>query len=244
MPRDFDHVLRVRRHQPTRLEGFVDASFAFAVTLLVISIGHVPVSVPEMLQALRGVPTFAVCFALIARLWGAHRSWSRHYDIEDAATIRLSLMLVFLVLIYVYPLRLLMSIMFAGLSNGALMEQHVVLDTVADLRAAYAVFGIGYAAIGFVFVRLLQHALARREAIGLDAAEIVVTRFNQLRWICVVVVALLSVLLAAVLPFENGTPWIYSLPGCVYWLLFVSFAILRRRCTARLAAMHATVAPA
>jgi len=54
-------VLRTRRHQPTRLEGFVDASFAFAVTLLVISIGHVPGSVAEMLHALRGLPAFALC---------------------------------------------------------------------------------------------------------------------------------------------------------------------------------------
>ena len=111
-------VLRVRRHQPTRLEGFVDSAFAFAVTLIVISVGHVPGDVPQMLQALRGLPTFAVCFLLISRFWAMHRFWGRHYDIEDATAVRLSLVLVFLVLIYVYPLRLLFSLMF-----GAITEQ-------------------------------------------------------------------------------------------------------------------------
>ncbi len=33
-----DEVLRIRRHQPSRLEGIVDAAY-FAVTLLVIPLG-------------------------------------------------------------------------------------------------------------------------------------------------------------------------------------------------------------
>lgn len=233
----FDNVLRVRRHQPTRLEGFVDASFAFAVTLLVISIGHVPSSVPEMLQALRGVPTFAVCFALIARIWAAHRSWSRHYDIEDARAIRLSLMLVFLVLIYVYPLRLLLSLMFAGLSNNILSEQRVSLDTVDELRAAYEVFGIGYAGIALVFVMLLRDAMRQADAIGLSAAERLVTRMNLMRWTWVAIIALLSAGLAATMPFDERQPWMFSVPGCVYWLLFLSFALLRRYYGRRLVAL-------
>jgi uncharacterized membrane protein len=60
-------ILKIRRHEPTRLENFVDAAFAFAVTVLVISIGHVPNTVAEMLQALRGLPTFVVTFLLITR---------------------------------------------------------------------------------------------------------------------------------------------------------------------------------
>ena len=53
MKPDLDDALRIRRHQPTRLEGFIDATFAFAVTLLVISIGHTADSVPEMLRVAR-----------------------------------------------------------------------------------------------------------------------------------------------------------------------------------------------
>jgi len=68
---------RIRGGQPTRTDAFVDAAFAFAVTLLVIAIGHVPASVGDLVQALRGVPAFAASFFVIARFWQSHRHWSR-----------------------------------------------------------------------------------------------------------------------------------------------------------------------
>jgi hypothetical protein len=77
-------VLRGRRHGPTRLDGFVDASFAFAVTLLAISIGDVTASVDEMLQARHGLPVFALCFLAIARICKSQRDWNRCHDLQDA----------------------------------------------------------------------------------------------------------------------------------------------------------------
>jgi uncharacterized membrane protein len=240
--RHLDEILRVRRHQPTRLEGFVDSALAFAVTLLVISIGHVPNSVPEVLQALRGLPTFAVCFLLIARLWSAHRYWSRHYDLEDATAVSLSLLLVFLVLIYVYPLRMLFSLAFYRMSGGWLAEHPVVIHDTDELRAAYFVFGIGLAAIALVFALLFRHALKCGETIGLDAAERVITRMRIAAWSCTGAVALLSIVLAETLPFESDNPWLYSLPGCAYWLLFLTRPLLRRYVALRLAALPPAVA--
>ena len=40
MANALDNVMCIRRRQPTRLEGFVDASFG--ITLVVISIGRMP----------------------------------------------------------------------------------------------------------------------------------------------------------------------------------------------------------
>ena len=229
-------VMRVRRHQPTRLEGFVDASFAFAVTLVVISIGRVPDDVPQMLQALRGVPTFAACFALIARTWKSHRDWSRYYDLEDGTTIVLSLLLVFLVLIYVYPLHLLFTLMFAALSGGWLMEREVDVRTVFELRAAYIVFGVGYAAIWLVQTALNRHAYRLRDAIGLDAAEQASTRMRFRITLSFCLIALLSATLAALLPFEQW-PSATSLPGSAYLLMIPAAAVLRRRCRRDIAAL-------
>ena len=39
MANALDNVMRIRRQQPTRLESFVDASFAYAITLVVIGLG-------------------------------------------------------------------------------------------------------------------------------------------------------------------------------------------------------------
>lgn len=224
-------ILQVRRHQPTRLEGFVDASFAFAVTLLVISIGHVPTSVSEMLAALRDVPTFAVCFLLLVRMWGNHRHWSRHYDLDDAGAVGLSLLLVFLVLIYVYPLRIVFSLMFSSLSGGWLAERAIGIGSVFELRAAFVVFGIGCAAIWSVFALLYRHAAAQHAAIGLSAAERLVTRLQIRRNLAFALIALLSVALAATLPFAQSPATIW-LPGLAY-LLIIPAAARLRRATAR-----------
>lgn len=233
------NILRVRRHQPTRLEGFVDSAFAFAVTLIVISIGHVPTSVPEMLHSLRDLPTFAVCFLLIARFWASHRDWSRYYDLEDTTSVALSLLLVFLVLIYVYPLRLLFTILFAGLSKGWLMDQDFKLDSAWDLRAAYVVYGVGFVAIALVFAQLFRHALKHATAIGLSVAEHVVTQMRAALWLYTGAIALLSVLLALLLPFESINSPVASLPGQIYLLIFLGRPLLRRIYVRRLAAQAA-----
>ena len=235
-------VMRVRRHQATRLEGFVDASFAFAVTLVVISIGRVPDSVPDMLQALRGAPTFAICFALIARTWKSHRDWSRYYDLEDDFTIVMSLLLVFLVLVYVYPLRLLFTLMVAALSGGSLMEHEVDLRSVFELRAAHVVFGVGYAAIWLVLSALNRHAYALRDAIGLDLAEQAVTRLRLRLTLAFCAIALLSAALAATLPFDES-PGLASVPGTTYLLMLPAAAVLRHLCRRELAAARAGRAP-
>ncbi|MDQ2701254.1 MAG: TMEM175 family protein [Pseudomonadota bacterium] len=62
-----------RGREVTRIETFVDAAFAFAVTLLVISFDAIPDSAQALVQALKGVPAFAASFALLAMLWWALR---------------------------------------------------------------------------------------------------------------------------------------------------------------------------
>lgn len=219
-------MMRVRRDQPTRLEGFVDASFAFAVTLVVISIGSVPDSVSAMVQALRGVPTFAVCFVLIARIWKRHRDWSRHYDLEDGMAVTLSLVLVFIVLIYVYPLKLMFTLMFSNLSNGMFVERAVGIADFDQLRTAYVVFGIGYASVWLVFILLYRHAL--RATPDLDRVERRMTRQRIRLDIAYAGIALLSIMLAATLPFAQRHSTI-ALPGLAYMLMLPASAWLRVR---------------
>ena len=65
-PRD-ELGFRRRGDRTTRLEAFVDAAFAFALSLMVIAVGSVPRSPEELSVALKGVPAFAACFWLIAK---------------------------------------------------------------------------------------------------------------------------------------------------------------------------------
>jgi hypothetical protein len=229
-------ALRVRRHQPTRLESFVDASFAFAVTLLAISIGHLPTSVSEMLHALRGIPAFALSFLLIARVWLAHRAWSRHYDIEDTFSIQLSLVLVFLVLVFVYPLRFIFGLLFAWLSHNYLTDQPIEVNSIHEYRMAFEVYGIGFAAIAGVFVLLYRHAAHAAERIGLDAAERIVTQMHSRVWMGIGLVALTSAACAAAIPLDERSDWVFTIPGGLYALNGVIAPLIRRRAAQRLAA--------
>jgi uncharacterized membrane protein len=232
-----DDVLCIRRHQPTRLEGFVDASFAFAVTLLVISIGHMPTSVPEMLHALRGLPAFAASFLLIARIWLAHRDWSRRYDIEDAASIRLSLLLVFVVLIFGYPLRLLFSLFFGWISHGYLMDQELVLHNAEELRVAFEVYGVGFGSIAVLMALLYRHALHASDTIGLSVRERLATRMHVTLWIALFAIAAFSVLCAALLPANDAQPLLTTLPGFVYAFTGLSATLIHRHYASRIAAV-------
>jgi len=222
-------ALRTRRHQPTRLEGFVDAAFAFSVSILVISVGHVPTSVPDMLHALRGMPAFALSFLLIVRIWLAHRDWSRHYDLDDAGAVRLSLVLVFLVLIFVYPLRFIFSLLLAWLSNNYLVDQPLELHSIDEYRMAFEVYGVGFAAIAAVFALMYRQALAQAERIGLDAAERAATRMQLAVWCAIGAVALASAASAALLPLDERNNWLFGVPGSLYGLIGVIAPWLRRR---------------
>jgi uncharacterized membrane protein len=202
-----DAGFRIRGVQATRVDAFVDAAFAFAVTLLVVSIGRVPTTVAELQLALRGVPAFAASFFVIARFWQAHRNWSRRYGIDDTRSVRLSLALVFLVLVYVYPLRM-----------------------IAELRTLYSVFGIGYALTAAIFWLLHREALERANVLALSQGERIRTKTLCRRWLGVIAVALTSTALALALPMdEHSGGWVFSAPGLLYGLLYVIFHVLKLR---------------
>lgn len=229
---------RIRGTAQTRVDAFVDAAFAFAVTLLVISIGHVPQSVGELVQALRGVPAFAASFYIISRFWQAHRKWSRHYGIEDAYGTRLSLALVFLLLVYVYPLRMIADLAIAGFSGGWLQETPIDVNSVSELRAIYVVFGIGYALTAGIFVLLHRHALKLADALELSASERIRTRTVCARWTGVIVLACASIVLALILPMgRDAKVPCDSVPGVLYMLLIPMIRLIVARERRQLAAL-------
>ena len=111
LPRQNDFYLRGL--ETTRLETFTDAAFAFAITMLVISVGDIPHTYNELILALKGTPAFLASFTAILLFWSGHRKWSRRFGLEDGRSIILSFALIFVMLVYVYPLRLLFSALFA-----------------------------------------------------------------------------------------------------------------------------------
>jgi uncharacterized membrane protein len=147
---------RLRGMDATRLETFIDAAFAFAVTMLVISVGNIPNNFGELIIALKGIPSFAASFASIAVFWVGHRKWSRYYGLEDKSTLLISLSLIFVMLVYVYPLKLMFSAMFSWISAGWLPSEFK-LNNQFELISLFIIYGIGLsvmsALMSFLYLR-------------------------------------------------------------------------------------------
>ncbi|MBK6727329.1 MAG: DUF1211 domain-containing protein [Xanthomonadales bacterium] len=215
---------RERGAQVTRLEAFVDAAFAFAVTLLVISFDGLPRSAEELVTAYKGIPAFAASFVLLAGFWRAHERWSRWYGLDDGRSTTLSLLLVFLVLVYVYPLRMLFGGLFHFISAGALPTEFVI-DSVDDLRWMFGSYAVAYGSLSLVVLLLYRHAWKMREQIGLDANERVYTRLMMLLWGITIAVSVLSFALSLLIGPVLQRGWMISLPGMAYCLMFLIYPL-------------------
>jgi len=101
----------------------------------------------------------AFAFANIMMFWYAHHKWSRRFGLEDTKSVFISLTLIFVTLIYVYPLKATYSGALEFFSNGY-FESFFELKSFEDLRSLFVVFGTGYAALSATIALLYRHALA------------------------------------------------------------------------------------
>src|SRR6266566_3517362 len=81
LPADLDalprlHGFRLRGIEMTRLETFIDAAFAFAISMLVIAAQQIPDNIQALLAAFKNVPTFVCCIAVLGIFWRGHWLWS------------------------------------------------------------------------------------------------------------------------------------------------------------------------
>jgi uncharacterized membrane protein len=191
---------RLRGMEMTRLETFTDAAFAFAVTLLVIGgSDSVPANFDEMLLALDQVPAFAASFANIMLFWYAHHIWSRRFGLDDTPSILLSLLLIFVVLIYVYPLKAIYSGAIEFFSHGY-FASYFGFRSLADLRDLFVIFGVGFAGLSAIIVLLNAHAYSARDKLSLNELELFDLQTEKTHWNINVIVAVISVFLAILLP--------------------------------------------
>lgn len=215
---------RRRGFEVTRLQAFVDAAFAFAVTLLVISLDGIPRNVDQLVAALAGIPAFAASFALLAQLWRIHAHYTWRFGLEDGPTVFWSLLLVFGVLVYVYPLKILFATFFGWLSGGALPAQFEI-RSVDDLRTMFMVYGLAWALLGGVVMALYRHAWRQRDALALDDGERLSVRLAVVSLGFMPVLGTLSIAVAALLP-ARPAGWMMALPGFVYFGMFLQWPVL------------------
>jgi Endosomal/lysosomal potassium channel TMEM175 len=107
LPPDLDGLprlggFRLRGIAMTRLETFIDAAFAFAITMLVIATQEIPDDIETLLAAFRNVPAFVASIIVLGIFWRGHWLWNRRYGLEDGASIFISWAMIVTMLIYIY----------------------------------------------------------------------------------------------------------------------------------------------
>jgi len=190
-----------RSQAGARLDAFVDAAFAFAVTLLVIGGGEPPRAYAELQAVIWRIPAFAVGFILLGMFWHAHVRWRGLCGNGGFAAVLLSFALVFLVLVYVYPLRMMADSMIAFFSGrqGPLVH--------SDLGGLFTFYGLGFAGMSAVVAGLFASGLRGADV---TAANRPVVRGELGIWSILTASGVLSALLAQFEFTVPIAPWTYA----------------------------------
>lgn len=209
---------RLRGLAATRIETFTDAAFAFALTLLVISLDPLT-EFGSLMAGLEGIPPFLASASMLMLFWWGHHEWSRRYGMDDFVTFILSCCLVFTVLIYVYPLRFVFSLMQSWICQLAdiKLTNAVVIESPEVVNKAFVIYGAGFSAMAGVLLLLHVHSWRQRDALQLDTIERFETRAVMGVWTILLCAGALSTMVALTLPSTMaGFPgWIYAALGVV-----------------------------
>jgi hypothetical protein len=159
----------------------------------------------------KSIPAFVLSVTLLAYIWYNHSVWSRRFGLEDGITVFLSVALVMVVLVFIYPLKMMFAGLFAWLSAGYLSSQ-IKLNSFEELRIMFIFFAIGFALITLLFSAFHGHALRFRKELKLSAFEIHETGSDIRFLLSMAMVCLLALILSLLVP--------------AHWLPFAGFVYM------------------
>lgn len=229
---DAEDAFRWRGEDVSRLENLSDIVFALAISLLMAT-AKVPATFAELIPTLQTFVPLAGCFAIILVVWQVHYTFFRRYGLSDGTTVALNAVLLFLVLLFVYPLRFMADfqtgILFGRYASG---QELAAVVSLAELPYLQLVYSGGYAAVFGVFALLYRHAGREADRLELTPAERILTAERVTLATIHIGVGLAAIGLAFVLP----SVWA-SLSWVVYVLLWPLLPLARRPYRRRLTAL-------
>lgn len=205
----------MRGLETTRLDTLIDAAFAFVLTVLVIATDDIPSSFTELIVGIKQIPALATSFLVLMMFWLTHRHWSRSFGIETKASIVISVSLVFVLMIYIYPLRMLFEGMFHFISGGYFPFE-LNMTTEAQVRGFFAFYSLGFLIMCLLVASLYKLAINGRDTLCLSDYEAWNTYNLFIRWLVAAGFAVISLILSFTLPL-NLIHW----AGFIYFGVFI-----------------------
>ena len=215
---DKKNVIRWRSHEPTRLETFSDAVFAFAVTLIIVSL-EVPKTFDELFETMKGFAAFGCCFGILFLIWNSQNIFFRRFGIVDAYTTALNGILLFVVLTYTYPLKFLFTLVF---SSNTFVSHGQKFTMISDVQVPtlFYVYNTGYILIYLLFYLMYRHAQGHKERLELTSYELFETRSMMYINLLNVLIGVIAILITFLLPAN-----MVGLSGYTYFLIPVAYSI-------------------
>ncbi len=224
-PRRLDRGFRWRGEADvSRLESFTDGVFAIVLALVFLR-SEPPLSFADLGAAMRSMVPALPAFAILCYLWFEHWLFSRRFNLRDGWTAFLNLALLFLVLVYAYPLKTLFTWMYVFMVGpiGELTPE-VVQEGFRDFGGTtwlFTYYSSGYLLIFLVYVLLYRHAWKERAAMQLNAFEEYELRASLVRFWFQILVAAASITFALTRVWEKS-----GLPGWCYMVLGPGMGVL------------------
>jgi len=201
-----DKKIRWRGEEVSRLEGISDAIFGFSITLIVVSL-EVPKTFDDLMASFSNIGAFAFSFLTLIGIWFVHSRFFRRYGLEDRRTAVLNTLLLFVVLLYVYPLKFLYTVAWRE-----------VIGTAADMIRSeqipqlLVIYGLGYTTIYVIFGLMHYNAYRQRIQLTLTPLEVLNTIDMVVGNIAMCSIGLVSIAIAVLgsLDQVQWAGWVYA----------------------------------
>ncbi len=206
-----------------RLDAFVDGAFAFSATLLAIGAAPAMESFDDVITRFSHVPAFGLSMLVIMSFWWAHRQLGNLVVHDDVISNAISIFIMFLVMIFVFPLGFLMESFLHWLSDGLLPGRGL---NASEMTTIYLLFGAGYGLMSAAYALLYWHVLNSRVSLRVPNLLIPATKLRFKNWLLCIITAIISIILSETAPLESLI-WLPMIPYAIL-ILYLSVSSLYR----------------